>query len=164
MYVSLSSLLPVITGLVDNVKPAAGDNSTIKQFKTTVCKQLHERFPQVNPPKWIIVALKASLLDPRFHSLSFMPESVVADVKARILVEMEQLAQVPVSADGDPGHPEIRETGNATQKQKERAAEDALFSHMIFGNNSSNSSAQGTQEDDATNELNRFLAQPTRQR
>jgi hypothetical protein len=160
LYVSMSSLMPVITGLLENVATSEADSANIKQMKSTISKQLHERFPQIQPPHWIILALTASLLDPRFHSLSFVSNNLAAVIRSRVVVEMRQISTAESESDGEESSSSSSTTKTAEQRmtkhQSERMAEDALFSHIDFGADRS----QESDEQQVKKELDLYLSQP----
>ena len=71
--VSISSLLPVVHGMIKNLQPKESDSVAIKDFKKLVLQQIRKRWnidgvDPTNPS----ASLLATVLDPRFKNVKFL--------------------------------------------------------------------------------------------
>ena len=98
-YTTMSLVLPIIDGLIENVSVTLQDSSVIQKFKKKLWTELKEKFNfnKLSPQSLPVLC---AALDPRFHDLPFLAtddeRSSVKDTLLRQLAKMEQKKQTGV--------------------------------------------------------------------
>uniref|UniRef100_A0A8C1N977 HAT C-terminal dimerisation domain-containing protein n=1 Tax=Cyprinus carpio TaxID=7962 RepID=A0A8C1N977_CYPCA len=100
-YITVSSLPPLVKGLLKSTEGAAYDSASVKSFQVTAFEQLQNRwketlFDQVDNP-----VVLSSALDPRFRRLKFLsPEQIItvqAKVQAKALAARREMVQQQIT-------------------------------------------------------------------
>ena len=82
--VSLSSVLPVVNGLVSKLATTANDSHIILEFKTKVVADLKQRW-KLDELDTDGLSVLATALDPRFRQLKFLSNEQRSEVKEELL-------------------------------------------------------------------------------
>ena len=84
--VSISTMLPVIHGIVKNMQPDSGDLTSIQTFKNIVAKELTQRWHlnEIDPTDPSIPLL-ATFLDPRFKDTKFLNRSQKSSLESSVI-------------------------------------------------------------------------------
>ena len=80
--VSISTMLPVIHGIVKNMQPDSGDLTSIQIFKNIVAKELTQRWHLNIDPS---IPLLATFLDPRFKDTKFLDRSQKSSLESSVI-------------------------------------------------------------------------------
>ena len=98
VYASISSVLPIFFGLLENIQSSPSDHTPIKQFKKEVERQIKQRW-RLDADSSSILKL-ASVLDPWFKHLKFLvKEAQKVRVHAGVFERLERLNQYSMEAD-----------------------------------------------------------------
>ena len=86
--VSISSVLPILYGIVDNLSITDGDSSIVKAFKETVVDSIKRRWSldDISP----ILGL-STVLDPRFKQLKFLTSAQKSDIMFALETNIERV-------------------------------------------------------------------------
>ena len=86
--VSISSVLPILYGIVDNLSITDGDSSIVKAFKETVVDSIKRRWSldDISP----ILGL-STVLDPRFKQLKFLTSVQKSDIMYALETNIERV-------------------------------------------------------------------------
>ena len=87
---SLSSVLPVLFGIIKNLEVKENDSTCIRRFKISVDNQIRSRWHLDNIDSSDIKLLAAAL-DPRHKALKFLSAEKTSEVKAELRDQIQQL-------------------------------------------------------------------------
>lgn len=87
---SLSSILPVLFGIIKHLEVKENDSVVIKRFKISVESQIRSRW-HLDDIDVSDINILASALDPRYKSLKFLNAEKICDVKAELKKRVQQL-------------------------------------------------------------------------
>ncbi|XP_051994042.1 E3 SUMO-protein ligase ZBED1-like [Xyrauchen texanus] len=138
-YITVSSLPPLVKGLLKSTEGAAYDTASVKSFQVTAVEQLQNRwketlFDQVDNP-----VILSSALDPRFRKLKFLSPEQIITVQAKLQTEalaarreMVQQQQITTSTIRTAAEPStslidsLLESGDSSEEEsrEEKAEED----------------------------------------
>ena len=87
---TISSTLPIIHGLVDNLKADDSDSRVLANFKETVKDEVTQRWELQSLDITSSVVLSA-FIDPHFKSTKFLDEEQIEQIKIELVRRMEAL-------------------------------------------------------------------------
>ena len=87
---SLSSVLPVLFGIINNLEVKENDSTCIRRFKISVDSQIRSRWHLDNIDS-SDVKLLAAALDPHHKALKFLSAEKISEVKAELRDQIQQL-------------------------------------------------------------------------
>ena len=87
---SLSSILPVLFGIIKHLEVKETDSTNIRRFKISVDSQIRSRWQldDIDPSDIKVIA---AALDPRYKALKFLNAEKISEVKAELIDEIQQL-------------------------------------------------------------------------
>lgn len=129
---SLSSILPVVFGIIKHLEVKENDSVVIKRFKISVENQIRCRW-HLDDLNVSDINVLASALDPRYKSLTFLDANKITEVKEELKNQTQQLT-VDQSANVN-----ITNGSSDSQESQPPAKKKAL--DILFGKEESNSSA-----------------------
>ena len=96
--VSLACVLPIMDGLRNSLQGATDDLPEISYFKQVLAEQMQKKF-NIKTPDPLRLPVVASFLDPRFKSLTFLPEDARLEARQHVvsLVQQQVSLQHPPS-------------------------------------------------------------------
>ena len=121
---SLSAVLPIVHGLVNQLVATEDDSATMRQFNVTVSSALRRRWllDNIAPKK---VSVLATALDARFRTLKFLTEDQKLAVRA-------ELSSLMTAADG-----ESNSTVSPPSPKRQKTAFDILLGEQDESENTS---------------------------
>jgi len=139
-YITVSSLPPLVKGLLKSTEGAAYDSASVKSFQATAVEQLQQRwketvFDQVDNP-----VILCSALDPRFRRLKFLSPEQIITVQAKLQTEA-------LAARREMVQQQITTSTKRTAAEPSTSLLDSLFE-------SGDSSGEESREEKAEEDLN----------
>ena len=128
---SLSSILPVLFGIIKHLEVKENDSVVIKRFKISVESQIRSRW-HLDDIDVSDINILASALDPRYKSLRFLDAEKITEVKAELKNQVQQLT-LDQSANG-------HSTNSSLNSQESQPPTKKKALDILFGKEDKNSS------------------------
>ena len=104
---SISSILPVLFGILNHLKVEESDSANIRRFKISVESQIKSRW-DLNDIASSDIKVIATALDPRYKSLKFLSVEKVCEVKTEIRHKIQSLQINTNTSNSDPQAPSMK--------------------------------------------------------
>ena len=104
---SISSILPVLFGILNHLKVEESDSANIRRFKISVESQIKSRW-DLNDIASSDIKVITTALDPRYKSLKFLSVEKICEVKTEIRHKIQSLQINTNTSNSDPQAPSMK--------------------------------------------------------
>ena len=157
---SISTVCPIVAGLLNHMSSAEGDSTAIRSFRERVTTDLKERFPTTGSADDCSenVAWLSAAIDPRFKELKFLSPELRPHMRSALEERVRKVKKKTVKPAGKSSQPDLpcHDTSTDAPAAKKPKHDDNVMAYLL-GTRAESSSAVATIQ----TEVQRFLSDPT---